>query len=285
MFCFSIGMQIIVKCCYINWGLNYYSFIPCILFGTISIFGHFKKCVEMIWFTLLCFLSISVFTSLTWISELSLTIWQITDFACITSLFQKMFPYSAQLGRENKPLVVKNPSSNDDLELGPLLEQLDMAAARRSGRHRGWTAAAAAPAAAAACLPEREGDAVAPEVCLELCWDVDVGRLSRGVLDDEVELGEDLDEVTGLEDEVALALEALAGEAPGDVGLAAKLTRGARLKIIVWTSSYMFNFDKQWKTKVPNFPDRIVQLLLNLWYTFNVKGILQDFLSQCLNWA
>lgn len=78
--------------------------------------------------------------------------------------------------------------------------------------------------------PEGERDGVGAEVGLDLGADVDVGRLARGVLDDEEELGDDLDDVAGLEDEVALPLDRLAREAAGDVGLTPHLARRARLE-------------------------------------------------------
>ena len=53
--------------------------------------------------------------------------------------------------------------------------------------------------------------------------DVDVGRLPRGVLDDQEQLGDDLDDVTRLEDQVALAVlaagVAAAHETAWQVGL------------------------------------------------------------------
>ena len=53
--------------------------------------------------------------------------------------------------------------------------------------------------------------------------DVDVGRLACGVLDDQEKLGDDLDHVAGLEDEVALAVfgaaVSAAHQTAGEVGL------------------------------------------------------------------
>ena len=57
------------------------------------------------------------------------------------------------------------------------------------------------------------------EVGVELRADVDGRRLAGGVLHHEEELGDDLDDVPGLEDEVALPLDGLGGEAAGDVRL------------------------------------------------------------------
>lgn len=50
---------------------------------------------------------------------------------------------------------------------------------------------------------------VGPKVCIELSVNVDCGRLPRGVLDHEEKLGDNLDDVTGLEDEVALPHDSL----------------------------------------------------------------------------
>ena len=49
-------------------------------------------------------------------------------------------------------------------------------------------------------------------------------------LDDEKELGDDLDDVAGLEDKVPLPLHGLGGQAVRDVGLTAELTRRRTLK-------------------------------------------------------
>ena len=62
------------------------------------------------------------------------------------------------------------------------------------------------------------------EVCLELCADVDGGGLPRAVLHHEEQLGHDLDDVAGLEDEVPLAPHRLGGQAVRDVGLRPQLT-------------------------------------------------------------
>ena len=51
------------------------------------------------------------------------------------------------------------------------------------------------------------------EVGVELRGDVDGGRLAGGVLHHEEELGHDLDDVPGLEDEVPFPLHCLRGEA------------------------------------------------------------------------
>ena len=52
---------------------------------------------------------------------------------------------------------------------------------------------------------------VGPKVCIELSVNVDCGRLPRGVLDHEEKLGDNLDDVTGLEDEVAFPHDGLGG--------------------------------------------------------------------------
>ena len=80
-----------------------------------------------------------------------------------------------------EPVVLR---LDQHLKLGSPLDQLDVPA--------GGTDVAAAGL-------EREGDAdVVAEVGLELRPDVDEGRLPRGVLDDEEEFGDDLDDVSGL---------------------------------------------------------------------------------------
>lgn len=67
------------------------------------------------------------------------------------------------------------------------------------------------------------------KVCIELGVNVDCGRFPGGVLDHEEELGDDLDDVTGLEDKVALPHNGLGGQAPGDIGLTLQLPRWRRL--------------------------------------------------------
>ena len=145
--------------------------------------------------------------------------------------------------------------SHEHLKLGPPLDQLDVAAAARAARHRRGrhrsprTRPALRPASRPASRPanvgpEREGHRVAAEVGLELCGDVDVGRLPGGVLDDEEQLGDDLDDVAGLEDKVALpaGVGLVRGEAARDgvaagartrappTQLALELAGGARLE-------------------------------------------------------
>ena len=68
------------------------------------------------------------------------------------------------------------------------------------------------------------------EVGVELRGDVDGGRLAGGVLHHEEELGDDLDDVPGLEHEVALPLDRLRAQAPGDVRLRLQLPGRRRLK-------------------------------------------------------
>ncbi len=79
---------------------------------------------------------------------------------------------------------------------------------------------------------EGKGDAVVgAEVGLELGGDVDARRLAGRVLHHEKQLGDDLDYVSGLQDEVALALQALGLQAAGDVSLTAAFpSRRARLQ-------------------------------------------------------
>ena len=78
---------------------------------------------------------------------------------------------------------------------------------------------------------ELKSDRVSSEVGIELSVDVDRGRLPGGVLDHEEELGDDLDDVPRLEHEVALPLDGLGAQAPGDVGLTLQLPRWRRLKL------------------------------------------------------
>ena len=77
---------------------------------------------------------------------------------------------------------------------------------------------------------ELEGDGVRAEVGVELRGDVDGWRLAGGVLHHEEELGHDLDDVPGLEHEVALPLDRLRAQAPGDVRLRLQLPGRRRLK-------------------------------------------------------
>ena len=70
------------------------------------------------------------------------------------------------------------------------------------------------------------------EVCIELGVNVDRGRLPRCVLDHKEELGDDLDDMTGLEDEIALSHHGLGGQATGNIGLTLQLPRWRRLNTI-----------------------------------------------------
>ena len=80
---------------------------------------------------------------------------------------------------------------------------------------------------------ERELDCLATKVGLKVRGHVDVGRFAGGVLDDQEQLGDYLDDVTGLKDKVALSpLHALRGEATRDVGLTTQLAGRASLKKI-----------------------------------------------------
>jgi hypothetical protein len=78
---------------------------------------------------------------------------------------------------------------------------------------------------------ELKGDIVSAKVGIEPGGNVDGGRLAGGVLHHEEQLRHDLDDVAGLEDKVALALDGLGGQAAGDVRLAAQLSRRGGLNI------------------------------------------------------
>jgi hypothetical protein len=78
---------------------------------------------------------------------------------------------------------------------------------------------------------ELKGDIMSAKVGIEPRSNVDGGRLARGILHHEEQLGHDLDDVAGLEDKVALALDGLGGQTAGDVRLAAKLSRRGGLNI------------------------------------------------------
>ena len=78
---------------------------------------------------------------------------------------------------------------------------------------------------------ELKGDIVSAKVGVEPGGNVDGGRLAGGILHHEEQLRHDLDDVAGLEDKVALALDGLGGQAAGDVRLAAKLSRRGGLNI------------------------------------------------------
>ena len=71
-----------------------------------------------------------------------------------------------------------------------------------------------------------------PKICIELSVNIDGGRLPGGILDHEEKLGDNLDDVTGLEDEVALPHDSLGGQTPGNVRLTLQLPRWRRLKNI-----------------------------------------------------
>ncbi len=78
---------------------------------------------------------------------------------------------------------------------------------------------------------ELKGDIVSAKVGIEPGGNVDGRRLARGVLHHEEQLRHDLDDVAGLEDKVALALDGLGGQAAGDVRLAAQLSRRGGLNM------------------------------------------------------
>ena len=69
-----------------------------------------------------------------------------------------------------------------------------------------------------------------PKICIELSVNIDGRRLPGGVLDHQEQLCDNLDDVTGLEDEVALPHDSLGGQAPGNVRLTLQLPRWRRLK-------------------------------------------------------
>ena len=77
---------------------------------------------------------------------------------------------------------------------------------------------------------ELEGDTVRAKIGIELGVDVHAGGFPGGVLHHEEELGHDLDDVPGLEHEVALPLDRLRAQAPGDVRLRLQLPGRRRLK-------------------------------------------------------
>ena len=79
---------------------------------------------------------------------------------------------------------------------------------------------------------ELKSNRVGPKICIELSVNIDGRRLPGGVLDHQEELGDNLDDVAGLEDEVALPHDSLGGQAPGNVRLTLQLPRWRRLKNI-----------------------------------------------------
>ena len=70
---------------------------------------------------------------------------------------------------------------------------------------------------------ELEGDAMCAKIGIELGVDVHARGFPGGILHNEEELGHDLNHVSSLEDEVALALHCFGGKAPWDVGLRSQL--------------------------------------------------------------
>ena len=76
-------------------------------------------------------------------------------------------------------------------------------------------------------LLEIESDGSGPEIGLEFGGNIDMRRFSGGVLHHQEQLGDDLDDVTGLQDEVAFPLDSLRGKTSRyNVGLATELPRG-----------------------------------------------------------
>ena len=68
------------------------------------------------------------------------------------------------------------------------------------------------------------------KVGIKLSADIDSRRFARSVLHHEEQLGHDLYHVPGLEHEVALPLDCLRAQAPGDVRLRLQLPGRRRLK-------------------------------------------------------
>ena len=60
---------------------------------------------------------------------------------------------------------------------------------------------------------------MSPKVGIELGVDIHCRRLSCSVLDHQEELGDNLDDMAGLEDKVAFLLHSFRGQAARDVGL------------------------------------------------------------------
>ncbi len=90
------------------------------------------------------------------------------------------------------PFPPTSQPSHYDFELVTPLDEADCARAAAAVSGRG----------------QLEGEwhpVVGAEVGLELCGDVDRGRAAGGVLHHQEELGDDLDDVARLQDEVALA--------------------------------------------------------------------------------
>ena len=77
---------------------------------------------------------------------------------------------------------------------------------------------------------ELESDRMCSKVCIKLCADVDCWRLAGGVLHHQEQLGDDLDDMTSLEDEVSLPLNSLRWQAARNVGLTPQLPWWRRLK-------------------------------------------------------
>ena len=76
-------------------------------------------------------------------------------------------------------------------------------------------------------LLEIESDGSGPEIGLEFGGNIDMRRFAGGVLHHQEQLGDDLDDVTGLQDEVAFPLDSLRGKTSRyNVGLATELPRG-----------------------------------------------------------
>ena len=80
-------------------------------------------------------------------------------------------------------------------------------------------------------LLEIESDRACTEIGLEFGGNINVRRFAGGILHHQEQLGDDLDDVTGLQDEVAFPLDSLRGKTSRyNVGLATELPRGTWLK-------------------------------------------------------
>ena len=79
---------------------------------------------------------------------------------------------------------------------------------------------------------ELEGDRVSPKVGIKLGVDVDSRRLAGGVLDDQEQLGDYLNDVTSLEHKIPLPLDCFWWETARDIGLRSQFScRGTLQKM------------------------------------------------------
>lgn len=110
-------------------------------------------------------------------------------------------------------------------------DELDVASG--TGRRRYLAGVGAGLSAALHRLEGEEHARVVAEAGVELGGDVDERRFARGVLDDEEEFRHDLDDMTCLQDEVALPLDVLRGQAARDVGVQAVMLMRIRMMVVV----------------------------------------------------